>query len=301
MSNNYVQKRPLSLKEIPKYPLFQIPLIALIICLIIAPLGGFWGIGKPEVAVAIALDLSSSTHGYILDQEIKAINAYVDYNQTKLKKPNLVQVWGFGGSIKPLTGDFTSDSEIIKQQLQQTLNQSNWEKRINSGSTNLNLAITTTTAALAKNPQVCRELLVVTDGKADLHQKIVREASLAGVKINAVIIGGDSLQLKAATEKTGGIYLTETVENLENLFTQQIFQKFNTNLPWVIFWLGCAWIAWMWMLCLPLNRLFFQRFLGFNWHRASQLSIAHAYFHTALTPIIIWHLGAAVPIISSCN
>lgn len=72
------------------YPLFQIPLILLGVCLIMLLLFWLLGFGRPQVAVAIALDVSGSTYesnidkfnatGTILNQQVKAVQAYLKEN-----------------------------------------------------------------------------------------------------------------------------------------------------------------------------------------------------------------------------
>ena len=65
-----------------RYPLFQIPLLLLGACLAAALLFWLLGLGRVPVAVAIALDLSSSTYssefnapGSIMAQEVQAVQA----------------------------------------------------------------------------------------------------------------------------------------------------------------------------------------------------------------------------------
>jgi Ca-activated chloride channel homolog len=89
-------------------PLFQRPLIVLCFCLIAAALFGIFGFGRPNIAVAIALDLSGSTYqpqafnapGTIMQQEVAAVKAYLEVN-SKLPNPNTIQVFGIGGGKAP--------------------------------------------------------------------------------------------------------------------------------------------------------------------------------------------------------
>ena len=67
------------------YPLFQIPLMLMIGCLIVAALGWLLNWGRPPVAVAISLDLSGSTTGYVRQQEILAIKSYLQQNEALTK------------------------------------------------------------------------------------------------------------------------------------------------------------------------------------------------------------------------
>ena len=103
-------------------------------CLVAALLFGLLGFGRPPVAVAIALDLSSSTYGSgsfnapgtIMAQEVQAVKAYLEKNSPDLlRQPNQVQVFGFGGVVKPLTYDFNSDSQQVKAELTQALRNPN--------------------------------------------------------------------------------------------------------------------------------------------------------------------------------
>lgn len=302
--------KTLSLREATRYPLFQVPLIALVICLILALLCAFLGFGRPQVAVAIALDLSASTYnnnlesfgqsGTILHQEIEAVNAYLDYNQQQLKRPNQVQVFGFAGNTQPLTPDFNSDTQTLKTQLNQAIANPNLLPNIAPDRTDINLAIATGNKALSSISNGCRELLLVTDGEANISPQIIADTKLNKIKLNVVLVGDDSLLLRSAAIATGGIYLSGEAQTLDRLFTESLFTRFNSNLRWVIFWLGCAWIAFMWMLCLPLNRLIFQQLMQLNWHKSSQLALSNALFWTFATPGILWRIAGGIPIISGC-
>ncbi|EHJ11513.1 hypothetical protein CWATWH0003_3753 [Crocosphaera watsonii WH 0003] len=284
--------------------------MALIICLILALLCGLLGLGRPQVNVAISLDLSSSTYTNngqtvgtsktIQEQEIEAVYAYLDYNQQRLKRPNQVQVFGFGGNVQPLTPDFSNDTSTVKSQLMSAIANPNLISAILPELTDINRAISTGTNALSTIPQGCRELLLVTDGEATVSPETIANAAFNRVKLNIVVVGDQSPTLQSAAIATGGIYLSGEAQTLDRLFTQRLFSHFNSNLPWVIFWLGCAWISLMWMLCLPLNRLIFQQVMKLNWHKASQLALANALFWTVVTPCIIWGVAGTIPLISGC-
>ncbi|ACK73521.1 conserved hypothetical protein [Gloeothece citriformis PCC 7424] len=205
MTNIY--RRPLWL-----YPLFQIPLILLGICLILAVLVWLLGFGRPQVAVAIALDLSASTYdidtqfnapGTIMYQEIEAVKAYVDKN-VSLKQPNQIQIFGFASGVRPLTRSFQTDNEQIKQELDQAIQPSLID--ILGGGTELNLAISEGTDVLSQISDRCRELLIVSDGAVVIDPRVIKDAQENNVKINAIIIGTNSLEIEQATQQTKGIY-----------------------------------------------------------------------------------------------
>lgn len=280
------------------YPLFQVPLMLMIGCLIIAALGWFLSWGRPPVAVAVALDFSSSTTGIVRQQEIKAVNSYLDQNQ-QLNNPNQVQIFGFASQVKPLTTDFNTDSTQVKNQLKQSIQNTNLERQLGGG-TNLNLAIKDGTNALSEVEKRCRELLIVSDGEANVDQQVIQNSIDNNVKINAVVLGGrKSAAVQTATNKTDGIYLQDEASNLETLFSDTLFTKFNSNNRWVRFWLAGAFIFSMWMLVLPLDRWVLQGLIGLNMTLSGQFAIANALFWTILTLTLIWRLWG-LPFGASC-
>ncbi|MEQ8999492.1 MAG: vWA domain-containing protein [Coleofasciculus sp. B1-GNL1-01] len=291
------------------YPLFQIPLICLGICLVAAVLFALLGLGRPSVAVAIALDLSSSTFsepsqfnqpGTVMYQEVIAVESYLDQNAQLLRVPNQIQVFGFAGVVLPLTDSFQTDSQQVSAELNQALQNPNLIQRIVPGTTDLNLAIQEGTDALSPIQDHCRELLLVTDGEADVDAEVIQAAAARRVKINAVVVGGDAPDLRNAAATTGGIYHSGQVTNLETVFTNQFFRNFNSNRRWVIFWLGAAWISLMWLLILPLDRWIFQGWLKLPMNLAGQLALGNAFFWTVATLLIVWHLAKGLPFISLC-
>ena len=280
------------------YPLFQVPLMLMIGCLIIAALGWFLSWGRPPVAVAVALDFSSSTTGIVRQQEIKAVNSYLDQNQ-QLNNPNQVQIFGFASQVKPLTTDFNTDSTQVKNQLKQSIQNTNLERQLGGG-TNLNLAIKDGTNALSEVEKRCRELLIVSDGEANVDQQVIQNSIDNNVKINAVVLGGrKSAAVQTATNKTDGIYLQDEASNLETLFSDTLFTKFNSNNRWVRFWLAGAFIFSMWMLVLPLDRWVLQGLIGLNMTLSGQFAIGNALFWTILTLTLIWRLWG-LPFGASC-
>ncbi|MGL5197009.1 MAG: vWA domain-containing protein, partial [Chroococcales cyanobacterium] len=239
-----------SRRQIWQYPLFQIPLILMVGCVIVAALSGIFGFGRPPVAVAIAIDYSGSTSGIVRQQEIQAVQSYIQQNQT-LKKPNAIQIFGFASDIRALTTDFTTDNDQIEYQFNSSIQQPTLEQELGGG-TNLNLAIQQTTRALSTIENRCRELLLVTDGIAPINDTVIQTAQAENVKINAVIVGGaQSDKLQQATRLTDGLYLSAEASNLELLFTQTFFRDFNSNWRWILFWLSGAFIFLMWTLTLP--------------------------------------------------
>lgn len=285
-------------RQIWLYPLFQIPLMLMVSCLIIAALGWLLNWGRPPVAVTISLDLSDSTTGEVRKQEILAVKSYLQQNQ-KLKNPNQVKIFAFANNVQPLTRDFNSKSEEIESQFDQALQNPTLEKQLGGG-TNLNLAIQEGVNALKTIANRCRELLIVTDGMVDVKPAIVDEAIKENVKINAVVLGGRvSSDLQTAATRSRGLYLAGEAKDLSILFTENLFNRFNSNLRWIIFWLGAAFICLMWMLTLPLDRWLFQGVVGLNITLSGQLALGNALFWTVLTIIVVWRLFG-LPFTSSC-
>lgn len=292
-----------------RYSLFQIPLISLILCLALALLFGLLGFGRPPVSVAIGLDLSYSTDyasgsgvlvppGSVVAQEQQAIASYLRLNSSDiLRKPNEVYVFGFGENVEALTPSFMTSASRIEEILGQSLNDQSLPGKIAPDSTNVNLAIQEGTDALASVRDRCRELLLVTDGQGDINPLAVQNAITSNVKINAVVIGGEAIALRAASFATGGLYVSGNSANLDMLFTEQFFKHFNSNLKWILFWLAMAWISLMWLCVLPLDRWVLQKFYPFN--LAGRLAMGNALFWTAATLSALWKL-VGIPFIAQC-
>ncbi len=298
-------RRPISLS-----PLFQIPLILLGIFLATALLFWFLGIGRPSVAVAIALDLSSSTYDHqfnepnsIMAREIEAVQAYLQKNNSGiLRRPNQVRIFGFADGVRPLTRNFSDNSQQVSQELNQSLQLPLPD--IIGGGTNLDLAIQEATLALAQVSDYCRELLIVTDGEVSINPLVIAEAKGKGVKIHSLIIGADAPQVQAASWATGGQYLSGEVEELDQLFTERFFNNINNNWRWLLLWLGCAWIALMWVLTLPVDRWICQRLLRLPMNLSGRIALFNALFWTAVIPFIVWKLydllGLVLPFLGKC-
>jgi Ca-activated chloride channel homolog len=299
--SNY-QRRPLW-----REPLFVKPLIFLAGFLILAMLFWLFGFGRPNVAVAIALDLSNSTYngskfnapGTVMAQEVTSVRAYLQEN-AKLRNPNQIQILGFGGAVSPLTSDFQTNSQQTETELNDALAKPELSKQIVPDRTDISAAIQKGTEALQNVSKHCRELLLVTDGDGEVSPLAISTAIAAKVKINAVVVGGNSLALQAATLTTGGVYLSGDVNNLDAFFIEKFFTRFNSNLGWVIFWLGMVWIALMWTLTLPLDRWILQGMMKMPMNLAGQMAIGNAFFWTAATPAIVWRLANGLPFLSQC-
>ncbi len=296
------------------YPLFQIPLILLTLCLLAALLFWLLGWGRPNVAAAIALDLSSSTYenqafnapNTIVNQELEAVRSYLTEN-AKLKRPNAIQIFGFGALVAPLTPAFESDSVQVQTALTQTLADLSLSQRLLPGSTNVNAALQESQKALNSLPAGCKEILLVTDGTGDrIEDLTIQTAQANKTRINVLLVTADLVQslkdidLAKAALQTGGVILPGQVGSLSTLFIDRFFTRFNSNLKWILFWLGLAWMALMWLLILPLDRWILQSFLKLPMNTAGQISLGNALFWTVLTPIIIWQVWG-IPFMSPCS
>ncbi len=284
------------------YPLFQIPLMLMVGCLIVAALGWLLSWGRPPVAVAISLDLSGSTQGEIRKQEILAVKSYLQQNQD-LKNPNQIKIFGFASNVKALTASLETNQ--VNQEFSEAVKDTNLDGLVRElgGVTNIKLAIEEGVNYLNTITKRCRELLIVTDGdvgRFEIIEKIVNRAIEENVKINAVVLGNTfSPAMQTATNKTGGIYLSGEASELSDLFTEKLFARFNSNLRWIIFWLGAAFICLMWMLTLPLDRWVFQGLIGLDMTLGGQLALGNALFWTILTIIVVWRLSG-LPFTDAC-
>ncbi len=284
------------------YPLFQIPLMLMIGCLIVAALGWLLSWGRPPVAVAISLDLSGSTQGEIRKQEILAVKSYLQQNQD-LKNPNQIKIFGFASNVKALTASLETNE--VNQEFSEAVKDTNLDGLVRElgGGTNIRLAIEEGVNYLNTITKRCRELLIVTDGdvgRFEIIEKIVNRAIEENVKINALVLGNTfSPAIQTATNKTRGIYLSGEASELSTLFSENLFTRFNSNLRWIIFWLGAAFICLMWMLTLPLDRWVFQGLIGLDMTLGGQLALGNALFWTILTIIVVWRLFG-LPFTDAC-
>lgn len=292
------------------YSLFQVPAMALGVCLVMALLFALLGWGRPQVSVAIALDLSGSTYDNnpsafntpdtIVYQEIEAVSAYLQRN-SELSQPNQVKVLGFGNQVLPLTDRFQGDQEAVMEELESTLEENDFPSAIAPQGTNITLAIEEGVKAFTNISQGCRELLLVTDGEASVSSEVIKSAISNNVRINAIIIGGEAPALLAATTASGGIYFSERVGNLETLFIRDFFNRINSNLKWIIFWLSLGWVALAWMLVMPIDRWLLQGLFNLPFNLAGKLALSQALFWTTATVFfIIRLLGWGFNFIPSC-
>jgi Ca-activated chloride channel family protein len=301
-------RRPLWL-----YPIFQVPLVLFGIFLVLAALFWLLGLGRPSVAVVIALDLSSSTYqnqpfnapGSILSQEVAAVQSYLQEN-SKLRNPNQVMVLGFRSAKVPkLTNSFATDSQKVQAELAQALQKIAMplsqlpEPEIDD----LNDTILKGINALSEVSNHCKQLLLVSDDGVKLTPgAIISEALKHRIRINAIGFNGNVPDLQSTALATGGLYISGEASNLETLFLGKLFPRFNSNLNWIVLWLGAAWVALMWLLALPLDRLIFQYLMKYHWSLAGRLALGNALFWSVVTPMILWRLWQILgfPFFSSC-
>lgn len=298
------------------YGLFQRPLMICIAFLIAALLCSFLQWGQPgNVSVVIALDLSSSTYnsgsgqlgaaGTVSDEAIKAVKSYINLNSQSLKRPNTIKVLGFGGAVVDLTKDFSNDATALTEAIDAAIqpnSPNNVAQRVIPSATDVNIAVQKGLTDLSTAKQGCKELLVFTDGQAELNPSLTTQAIASGVKLNFMILGDPVQNLQADALKTGGLYLAaNAASQLTSAFTQQFFPKVNSNLNWVIICLGAAWLALMWTLVLPIDR-FLQKTMSLRFDLAGRIAIGHGLFWSSATPIIVWNILKILqlPLFSKC-
>lgn len=292
------------------YSLFQVPAMALGLCLVLALLFAFLGWGRPQVSVAIALDLSGSTYNNntsafntpstIVYEQVESVSAYLQRN-SELSPPNQVKVLGFGNEVLPLTNQFQRNSDSILEQLNRSLEEDNLPEAIAPEGTNVNLAIEEGTNLLSQVSQGCRELLLITDGGGSVSPEVVSNAISNNVRINAIVINEEAPELLAATAASRGIYFSDRIGNLETLFISNFFNRINSNLKWIIFWLSLGWVALVWMLVMPIDRWLLQGLFNLPFNLAGKLALSQALFWTTATVFfIIRLLGWGFNFIPSC-
>lgn len=292
------------------YSLFQVPAMALGVCLVMALLFALLGWGRPQVSVVITLDLSGSTYNNnpkafntpetIVYEEIEAVSAYLQEN-SQLSTPNQVKVLGFGNQVLPLTEGFHRKQETIMEEIERTLEENDFPSAIGPQETNLTLAIEEGVKVLSQVSQRCRELLLVTDGEAPVSSDVIRSAIDNNVKINAIVIGEEAPALLTATVASRGIYFSERIGNLEALFIRDFFNRINSNLKWIVFWLSLGWIALTWMVVMPLDRWVLQGLFNLPFDLSGKLALSQALFWTTATALFIVRLlGWGFKFIPSC-
>lgn len=277
------------------YPLFQIPLILFAICLVGSILCGVLTLGRPTVAVAIALDFSNSSYQ---SEELTAVQSYIDQNFQQLKTPNQIQIFGFGDQVVPLTSSFNADKQKIETELSQALANPNLKAEIGTGA-NLDQALDQGIKALSNVSDRCRELLLVTPSTTQVSPSTTIQAAAQKVKINAISLGESAPNIQIATGITGGTYQYGGANNLQVFFKEVFFPQFNSNIKWVIFWRGCTWMAFMWLITLPLDKWVFQELMHLPMNLSGLLALGNALFWTIVTPLIIWRLFG-LPFLSAC-
>jgi Ca-activated chloride channel family protein len=299
-----------------RYGLFQRPLIVCILFLIAALLCSLLQWGQPsKVSVVMALDLSSSTYnsgtgqlgaaGTVSGEAIQAAKSYINLSSQTLRNPNKIKVLGFGGAVVDLTRDFSADAAALTGAIDAAVQPNaptNVAQQVIPSSTDVNIAVQKGLTDLSTVKQGCKELLVFTDGQAELNPALTAQAIASGVKLNFLILGDPVQNLQDNALKTGGSYLAANVaSDLTSAFTQRFFPRVNSNLNWVIICLGGAWLALMWTLVLPLDR-FLQKMMGLRFDMAGRIAIGHGLFWSSATPIIVWNLLRILqlPLFSQC-
>jgi Ca-activated chloride channel homolog len=294
-----------------RFRLFQVPCVALILSSIFLFLAFQLNLGAPQVAVVVALDISGSTQSAgqfnapnsIMAQSVDAVNAYVDASSV-LKQPNHIKVIAMGGGKAPeLTKDFQSDFESVKSELKKSIQDPKLLELIKPepSQDDLNIVFQKANESLSTMSNMCRELVVVSDNGVNLSETSITEAIANKIRVSSIIFGGKDVDmLQQAASLTKGLYLSGSSGDFKQFFIDRFFPKFNSNLRWVIFWLGMSWMALMWVLVLPLD-IFLQKVVKLPLHWAGKLSLNHALFWTALTPFMIWKLAEGLPFINACS
>lgn len=296
-----IRRRPIS-----SYPVFQIPLLGLITCLTLWISSGFWGGGQLS-AVAIALDLSGSTYseqperfnqpGTISYQQIAAVRSYLQYNERLKAQAQSIQILGFGGEVAPLTEGFQTDRETLEEQLDRTLESPDLTSRILPNTTLLDRVLQVGTESLVRVENRRRELLIVTDGRGDISQFYLDRAIANRVRINAIVVGGESRSLERAVRETGGTYRSGNVAQLEDFFRMSFFDSLFGRKAWQFIGTVGSLISLAWLLVLPLDRWIFQDRMNLAMDISGQLSLWFAYGSTAV--ILVWFSRYFIMAISS--
>jgi Ca-activated chloride channel family protein len=302
LNSNLLNKRgkmPLQTQQpFWRYAIFQIFAGFTLLFLLLALLTSYFSLFPPSVSVQLSLDLSSSTYestgtqlfngsGTIMEQELQAVKAYVERNQ-ELPKPNLLSVSGFANQVVPITNQFSSDKQQINQAIDQEV-QPNLADKIGGG-TNMDLAVEDGLSQLRSQTLRCKQILVITDGVFELDQGKIDAAKQQNVKLNFLIAGQPvAPAVNTWAQQTGGIALSATPDNISQLLSGQIFNRFNSN-PLTPLFYALAWICAMWMLLLPLERIMFK-YLKIRIDYAGKIALYNAIFWTIFTPITLYLIG----------
>ena len=218
-----------------RYPIFQLPALLAVVFLILALLTNLFGWFPPTVSVQMMLDLSSSTYegnvfrgtGSLMAAEIEAVRAYARENAAT-SHPNYLSLSGFGDRVIPITSDFSGDSLAIETALDRVI-KPDISSQVGSG-TNLNLAVEQGLESLSSQSQRCKEMLIITDGEAQLDQIQLTHAKDNRVKLNFLIVARTVPEnLAEAAKFTKGVALPADTNNIQNLIANQLRQRFNSN------------------------------------------------------------------------
>jgi Ca-activated chloride channel homolog len=283
---------PLYTKPVWSYAIFQIPAFLTILFLTLAVLTYSQAWFLPEVAVQIALDLSSSTYestkvfrgsGTIMQAEIDAVKEYAARNAS-LPTPNLLSLSGFADRVVPITQNFSKHPREIEAAIEGVIQPSIAPQL--GGSTNLNEALDNGLGLLKTQAGKCKEILVITDGQANIEPAKIDQASQNKVRLNFLIVGQPvPPNLATAAVKTSGVAITASSVNISALVSGRLFNRFNSNLPRIKLFLGAAWISLMWMVILPIDR-WLQNQIKLRFDRSSLIALSNAIFWTII--VLFW-------------
>ena len=273
------------------YALFQIPALLTAIFFVLAVLTSNLGWFPPNVSVQMMLDLSGSTYqngnfkgaGTIMAAEIEAVKDYARQNSNS-GKANLLSLSGFADQVIPITKKFSSNPTEIEQAIDQVV-QPSIEQQIGGG-TNLDLAVENGLKSLNTQKQQFKEMLVFTDGVIDLKPWLAARVKLSGVRLNFLVVDKPvSNSLAQVAGLTGGVALPADVNNIKELVSGQLRERFNSNSRIVNLFFGLAFISLMWMLVLPIDRLL-QRLIHIRFDYSGIIALFNAGFWTIVT--VFW-------------
>lgn len=283
-----------------RYPIFQLPGLLALVFVVLALLTNLLNWFPPLVSVQMMLDLSSSTYegtvfrgnGSLMAAEIEAVKAYARENAST-SYPNHLSLAGFGNRVVPITSNFSQNTGAIETALDRVV-QPEIVSQVGGG-TNLDLAVERGVESLSTQVQRCKEMLVVTDGEAELNQTQLNHAKDNQVKLNFLIVSQTiPKNLVEAAKSTGGVILPANANNIQSLIANQLRQRFNSNSKFVNLFFGLAFVALMWMLILPIDRFLQQRWqIRFDF--SGKIALFNAVFWTLLT---VWWLG--LPVVQGC-
>jgi hypothetical protein len=98
------------------------------------------------------------------------------------------------------------------------------------GGTNLDLAVENGLKSLNTQKQQFKEMLVFTDGVIDLKPWLAARVKLSGVRLNFLVVDKPvSNSLAQVAGLTGGVALPADVNNIKELVSGQLRERFNSN------------------------------------------------------------------------